>query len=159
MDRKYRQRGYQDDDRRDDRVERKAPPQKQLTPEERIQRKSLRHAIDREAREVLRCHVCGRSIFDIGTITAQSTCPHCSAALHCCRTCTNFDSAARWECRAEIPEAVADKHGANDCALYAPRLVLDATGRRSAGSPGGGGSSGRSSSSDPRAQFENLFKR
>jgi len=158
MERKYRQRGYQDDDRRDDRSSRtQAPPQKQLTPEERIQRKSLRHAIDREAREVLRCHVCGRSIFDLGTISPSSTCPHCNAALHCCRTCTNFDSAARWECRAEIAEAVPDKHEANACTLYAPRLVLDATGRRSAGSPGNGG--GRGSSNDPRAQFENLFKR
>jgi hypothetical protein len=153
MDRKYRQRGYMEDDRRDERSKTKAPPSKQLTPEERIQRKSLRHAIDREAREVLRCHVCGRGISGFGTITPSSACPHCDAALHCCRTCTSFDSAARWECRAEIAEPVSDKHKANACPLYAPRLVLDATGRRSAGGPGGG------PSSDPRSQFENLFKR
>jgi len=158
MERKYRQRGYQDDDRHEERSRPKAPPQTQLTQEERIQRKSLRHAIDREAREVLRCHVCGKGVADFGTISGASACPHCGAALHCCRTCTSFDSSARWQCLAEIAEAVADKNKANDCALYAPRLVLDSTGRRSAGGAGGNGGS-RPASNDPRSQFENLFKR
>ena len=157
MERKYRQRGYMDDDRPEERSRPKSPPTQQLTPEERIQRKSLRHAIDREAREVLRCQVCGKGISDFGTISESSACPHCGAALHCCRTCTSFDSAARWQCRAEIPEPIPDKNKANGCEHYAPRLVLDSTGRRSAGGSDGGG--GRPSSSDPRSQFENLFKR
>jgi hypothetical protein len=152
MDRKYRQRGYMDGDGQDERSRSNAPARKPLTAEERIQRKSLRHAIDREAREVLRCHACGKGISDFGTIGVSSVCPFCDAALHCCRNCSNFDSAARWECRAEIPQPVGDKNKANDCAAYAPRLVLDATGRRSA--PAGGGKSG-----DPRSQFESLFKR
>ena len=152
MNRKYRQRGYQDGDRDDDRSGPSAPQRQQLSKEERIHRKGMRHAIDRDAREVLRCHVCGRGIFDFGTITSSTNCPHCNAALHCCRTCSEFDSAARWQCRAEISEAVSDKNKANQCASYAPRLVLDSTGRRSA-------TSGGSKSGDPRSQFEDLFKR
>jgi len=152
MTRKYRQRGYMDGNADEDRDKPRPAPRKPLTEEERIQRKSMRHAIDRDAREVLRCHVCGRGIADFGTIGADSACPFCRAALRCCRTCANFDSAARWQCRAPIEAAVSDKSLANDCPSYAPRLVLDVTGRRSA--PGGQGKSG-----DPRSQFENLFKR
>jgi len=149
---KYRQHGYQDSDRRDE-SERKRPSQRQqLTNEEKIQRRSMRKATNREANEVVRCHVCGRAIEDVGTIETRSTCPHCNAPMHCCRTCTHFDTSARWQCRAEIEQAVGDKSKANACALYHPRLVLDFTGRR-------GGTQSQGRSSDPRSQFESLFKR
>ena len=68
MERKYRQSGYMDSERSDDRSRSNPAPRKQLTKEERIQKRSLRHAMDREANEVLRCHVCGRGVFDLGTI-------------------------------------------------------------------------------------------
>jgi hypothetical protein len=154
MSRKYRQRGYQESDR-DERRSENRPPAFQhnpdnLTPEERIQRRSLRHAIDREANEVIRCHQCGRNIHDFGTLGADSCCPHCTAPLHCCRACVHFDSGARWQCRAPILAAVPDKGRANACPSFAPRVVLDTTGRRSNGQQGPAG---------PREQFENLFKR
>jgi hypothetical protein len=148
MDRKYRQRGYMDS-KSESRDRKKPPPRESLTTEERIQKRSLRHAIDREAKEVVRCHNCGRAVEAFGTIEAETQCPHCRTPLHCCRTCTHFDSAARWQCRAEIAEAVGDKNKANQCAEYHPRLVLDVTGRRS----------GTPKSNDPKSQFENLFKR
>jgi hypothetical protein len=149
MSRKYRQQGYQDSDRDKERRRDKAPPrQSNLTKEERIQRRSLRHAIDRDANAVVRCHNCGRNAQDFGTITPTTGCPHCNAPLHCCRTCENFDSGARWQCRAEITAAVSDKIKANDCSEYRPRLVLDVTGRRSNASKAG----------DARSQFDSLFK-
>jgi len=150
MSRKYRHQGYQDSDRDDRRGERKPPPRQQLTKEERIQRNSLRHATAREANEVIRCHQCGRTIHNFGTITVGATCPHCSAAIHCCRTCRGFDVAARWQCRADIKEQIGDKAKANSCQAYEPRVVLDTTGRRSDTPQGPSG---------PREQFENLFKR
>jgi hypothetical protein len=150
MSRKYRHQGYQDSDRDDDRRRGKAPPREKLTEEERIQRRSLRHAIDREAKEVVRCPNCGRNAHDFGGITTTTTCPHCGAPLHCCRTCVHFDSAARWQCKANIPAPVGDKNKANDCALYEASLVLDVTGRRTTGTRGG---------DDPRSQFDSLFKR
>jgi hypothetical protein len=149
MSRKYRQQGYQDSEFDKDRKREKAPPRKELTKEERIQRRSLRHAIDRDANEVLRCPNCGRNSDSIGAITKETSCPHCNAPLHCCRTCASFDSSARWQCRAEIEEPVGDKNNANDCDKYRPLLVLDVTGRRT-GAPGKSG--------DPRSQFDNLFK-
>jgi acetyl-CoA carboxylase beta subunit len=150
MSRKYRQQGYQDGDRKNDAPRDRPPPRNNLTTEERIQRKSMRHAIDREANEVIRCHACGRTAQHLDVIKPDTICPSCSTALHCCRVCRHFDSGARWQCKAEISAAVGDKIKANDCTLYAPRLVLDSTGRRSNVARGAGG---------PREQFENLFKR
>lgn len=148
MSRKYRHQGYQDSGRDDERRRGKAPPREKLSEEERIQRRSMRHAIDREAKEVLRCHNCGRNVHDFGSITKSSTCPHCNARLHCCRTCVHFDSAARWQCKADIEAPVGDKIKANDCAKYEPSLVLDVTGRRTTGPRG----------DDPRSQFDSLFR-
>jgi hypothetical protein len=150
---KYRQRGYRESERRDERDQRPPPQQRQqLTEEERIQRRSMRKATSREANEVVRCHVCGRNVDDGGTIGLESRCPHCSAPLHCCRACAHFDTAARWQCRTEIKAAVPDKTKPNTCRLFRPRLVLDFTGRRGSGQRG-------AAASDPRAQFESLFKR
>lgn len=151
MSRKYRQPGYQDSDREEPSREHRPAPARELTREERIQRRSLRHATAREANEVIRCHHCGRNVQNFGTIERSTVCPHCSTPLHCCRTCRHFDSSARWQCRAAIAQAVSDKSRANDCAHYAPRIVLDTTGRRSG--------PGSAPSGDPKDQFENLFKR
>lgn len=158
MDRKYRQQGYQDSNRDDDRARSDRPaPRREMSPEERIQKKSLRHAIDREANEVVRCHNCGRNRDNAGAIAFDTRCNHCAAALHCCRTCRNFDSGARFQCRVPIEAAVGDKNRANSCDKYAARLVLDVTGRRSSGGSNGGTRGG--AGGDPRSQFENLFKR
>jgi hypothetical protein len=155
MSRKYRQPGYQESDREPPQRERDAhrpPPSRNLSDEERIQRRSLRHAVAREASEVVRCHECGGNVPGLGTIARDTTCPTCRAPLHCCRACRHFDTGARWQCRASIPAPVAAKNQPNDCAEYAARLVLDTTGRRSE-SPQSPGSAG------PRAAFDSLFKR
>lgn len=148
MDRKYRQRGYMESGR-DDRDRKPPPPRKPLTPEEKAQMRSLRHATQREAEEVVRCPDCGRNIQAFGAITPESTCPHCNAPLHTCRACRHFDTSSRWECRASVTERVSEKGKSNRCPLFEARLVLDATGKRSGGP----------ASNDPKAQFDNLFKR
>jgi hypothetical protein len=150
---KYRQPGYQDSDRkRDDKPSPgRRPPQRELTSEERIHRRSLRHATAREANEVIRCHQCGRNVENFGSIERLTGCPHCNAPLHCCRTCREFDSSARWQCRAPIELAVSDKSKSNDCGNYSPRVVLDTTGKRS--------TPGSRTSADPKDQFDSLFKR
>lgn len=151
MDRKYSHKGYQDSSRDERDRPRKQPPAKALTPEERAQQRSLRHAIQREANEVLRCPNCGRNVPASGAVAPETACPHCGSPLHACRACSNFDSSARWECRAPITAPVMEKSKANTCALFAARLVLDTTGKRT-GSTGG-------SSNDPKSQFDSLFKR
>lgn len=151
MSRKYRQQGYMESDRRDDRggERRKPPPRKKpLTPEERAQRHGTRRATQREVNEVVRCPTCGSNVQAVGAIIPETICPKCKQPLHCCRACRNFDSAARWECRADIKERIGDKLKLNQCELYVPRLVLDATGKRvNAPAP-----------NDPKARFDSLFK-
>jgi hypothetical protein len=150
MSMKYRQRGYRDSEHQE-RTRQKPPPSKPLTPEEKAQQRALKHAVAREANEVVRCPNCGRNAQAFGAITSDTVCPYCAAALHCCRACRHFDTSARWECRQpEIPERVADKGKANSCAFFEARLVLDATGKRTGSGP---------ASNDPKSQFENLFKR
>lgn len=151
MDRKYRQRGYMDSDRKTESHRPPAQQQKPMTPEERAQMRGLRHAVQREANEVMRCPDCGRSIAQFGAVVPESTCPHCSAALHTCRACRHFDSGARWECKAPILERVMEKGKANHCPQYEARMVLDATGKRTGSSQGPG--------SDPKSMFDSLFKR
>jgi len=155
---KYRHRGYRDGEYKDERSRPKSapPPTRDVPDEQRFQIRSMRHAMERAANEVLRCQNCGRGIPEIGTLQAASTCPHCQAALHCCRNCRHFDSAARWQCRAPVTTQVTDKIGANACDKFEPRLVLDATGRRNVRPTSDNGSG---AGNDPRAQFENLFKR
>jgi hypothetical protein len=150
MDRKYGHKGYQESSRDDQHRDRKDAPVTPLTPEERAQQRSLRHAVQREANEVLRCPNCGKNVAAFGAVSPDSRCPHCAASLHACRACRHFDSSARWECRAPIEARVADKSKANTCASFAARLVLDATGKRT-------GASG--ASNDPKSQFEGLFER
>ena len=150
MSRKYRHNGYMDSDRNDDRNRPDAPARRDLTTEERIHRRGLRHAVDRDAKAVIRCHSCGHTIQNLDTIAADTDCPYCRAPLHCCRTCNQFDSGARWQCRAPIEKPVSDKGKANNCPAYAARLVLDSTGKRSGSTHGTGGA---------KEQFHNLFKR
>ena len=149
MSQKYRHRGYRDSEREEPRERSKSAPRQQLTKEEQIQRRSLRHAIDREANAVVRCHNCGRNAPNLEVIRKDTRCPGCATPLHCCRTCSHFDTAARRQCRAEITEAVGDKNKANDCSLYAASRVLDVTGRRTR----------KAGADSAKTQFDNLFKR
>ena len=149
MERKYGHKGYQDSSR-EDRDRQRTPPQKPLSPEERAQQRSLRHAVQREAQEVMRCPNCGRDIVASGAVGMDSKCPHCAAPLHACRACRHFDTGARWACRAEIAAPVSEKSKANACTHFEARLVLDATGKRTATT---------GTSNDPKSQFENLFRR
>jgi len=153
MSRKYGHSGYMDSDRdsrdRDAPSRKKPPPRsKPLTPEDKAQRRGVRHAMDRDAQEVVRCPTCGANVRSQSQIEIEMRCPKCRAALHCCRACQQFDSAARWECRSAIEERIPDKLDANRCGLFQARRVLDATGKRVE----------VKASNDPRSRFEDLFR-
>ena len=161
MTMKYRHRGYRDTEREEQR-DRSRPPAAPRTQAdrapisvgERAQQRSLRHAVGRDAQQVIRCPSCGRNAPGAATVAIEAACPHCGASLHSCRSCRSFDPAVRWECRRadEVPARVTDKGAANGCPLHEPRLVLDSTGKRSAPPARGG-------ANDPKSQFESLFKR
>jgi hypothetical protein len=143
---KYRQRGYHEQDYDDDnRSRRRDNKQDDLGNHHQV--RSLRHAIDREVTVVLRCGRCGHQVpSSMLDINKDTTCSKCQTPLRSCRHCKKFDTGSRYECREPVEARIADKWAANDCKLFKPSQVLDATGRR-AHRP-----------ENAREAFHNLFK-
>jgi len=136
---KYRQPGYHDNDYKEERQkkEKRGP-------------RGPREIATREATAVVRCFNCGHQTSPTQAITVESVCEKCGEDVHICRNCLHFDPGARWECRKEIPAPVRSKTVRNECALFTPQAVLDATGRRA---------SGPAAAPDARAAFDALFKK
>lgn len=140
MERKYRQRGYQSEER----------PEAPKRPAAR-DREGPRSPAMTAFQGVMRCGMCGTMLpLEATGIELDSQCTNCRADLRTCRNCLNFDPGARWECRAAIALRVASKTARTDCEHYAPRRTLEKkTGEtRSSAKP-----------NDPRDAFERLFKK
>ncbi len=138
-DRRYRQRGYQDDAR-------EPAPRGPQAPRERPEGPRGR-GLGAPTMTVLRCARCGRRIADWEAgVATSATCPQCGSDLHTCTHCAHFDTSATFECRQPIPARIPDKAGRNDCQLFAPKLSQE-----HAREEGGG-------TKDARAAFEDLFK-
>ena len=97
-DRKYRQRGYQDDPR--DRERPKAGPKREQEP--RAPGRPLQDAAGPRtpnlmaSHEVFRCARCGNRLAT--PVDADARCGRCGVAVHSCINCVSFDTSARWEC-------------------------------------------------------------
>ena len=121
-DRKYRQRGYQDESR--DREPRQPPSKARRDG-------APRSVINREHRtpnmpgfhDVMRCAQCGQMLtLEIG---AETTCSSCGTALHTCAQCASFDPGSRFECLQPITARVSPKDERNVCTYFAPRLTVE----------------------------------
>lgn len=153
-DRKYRQRGYQDTGRSEERGSR--PPQR---PRERPEGPRGR-GLGRPTESVFRCAACGEKRLLTGAadeVPVDAACARCGADLHACANCPQFDTGVRWECRrhAEIPARVPKKRARNECPLFEPKTVQEFG---SEGGKPGPDSSGKPGPADPRAAFDALFK-
>jgi len=164
-DRKYRQRGYQDDGR-----ERRPPAGPgagaQGRPERepgapagarRISSEGARNPRMMGYREVARCARCGTLVDP--NILSLSRCPKCQQDLRSCVQCTHFDPSARFECSRNITARVSPKDTANECTLFEARTSLER--ETTTAAPPSSSSSGSSSgapSSSARKAFDDLFK-
>jgi hypothetical protein len=124
-DRKYRQRGYQDDDR--ERAP-KAPPRQAPEPgapagTRRISRDGPKAINMPGYREVVRCATCGTLV--TAEITILSQCTKCGGDLHSCAQCTSFDPGSRFECMQTIPARISPKNARNQCTLYTARSTVE----------------------------------
>jgi hypothetical protein len=145
-DRKYRQHGYQDDDR--DRGSRGNRPRKPVEPRDPRMPRDPHVPNMPGFRQVFRCARCGHAEgLDIGS---NSACGNCGVPLRACIHCEAFDPGARFECRQKIAARVSPKDEANDCTLFGPRVQVE----RETGSVR---ASGKSESSAKKA-FDDLFK-
>ena len=127
-DRKYRQPGYQDDDR--DRQPKK--PQAPRQPPEPGAPAGTRRISGVDGpkninmpgfREVVRCAQCGTVVTD--EVGFASRCTRCGADLHACAQCSSFDPGSRFECMQPIPARVSPKNEANTCTFFAPRTTVE----------------------------------
>jgi hypothetical protein len=147
-DRKYRQRGYQDEPRQG---KREAPPPKAKEP--RAPGRLLQDAAGPKtpnlmaSHEVCRCARCG-NLLSL-PIAADGRCLRCGVDLHSCVQCVSFDTSARWECteHARLTARVAPKDVQNACALFTPRTTVE----RQTSEPG-------PTTPSARQAFDDLFK-
>jgi hypothetical protein len=143
-DRKYRQRGYQDEPRE------REPKREKPAAEPRAPGRPLQSASGPKtpnlmgSHEVFRCARCGNRL---GLeVAADSRCSRCGVALHSCINCVSFDTSARWECTQHALAArVTPKDERNDCAFYSPRTTVE----RQTGTAG---------PPSARQAFDDLFK-
>jgi len=142
-ERKYRQRGYQDEDR----PQRQAPVPKPAErapgpPRDRIGPRTYNMP---GYREVVRCARCGHIIN--GDIAAGSCCPKCGTELHACVQCVHFDTGQRFQCAQTIAVRVSPKDARNTCELFeSQRRFERETGSTVSGAP------------SARQAFDDLFK-
>lgn len=145
-DRKYRQRGYQDDDR--DRAPKAKAPRPAPEPgapagARRISQDGPRTINMPGYREVVRCSQCG----NVGTpdVGFDARCPRCGTDLHACAQCNSFDPGSRFECMQPIAARISPKNTRNTCELFSPRTTVE----RETTTP---------RTDDARKAFDDLFK-
>jgi hypothetical protein len=155
-DRKYRQRGYQDEPKA------RGPkgPSAPRPPQERAPGRVLQDAAGPKtpnlmaAHEVCRCARCG-NLLSL-PLAEDSRCGRCGVDLHSCVQCVSFDTSARWECtqNAKLPARVAPKDVRNNCTLFEPRTTVE----RQTSTPGSTSGSSSGPTSSARKAFDDLFK-
>jgi len=92
------------------------------------------------------CHACGSEIRIEGTISRTAECSTCTADVHCCLNCSNYDRSAHNQCREPQTEWVSDREKANFCDYFLPNSLK-------------GSSVKKPSKDDARRSFDDLFKK
>ena len=139
-DRKYRQRGYQDDRDRD----RPKPPAPRGPREERD---GPRTPNLMGSHEVFRCGRCAR--IQTAAVGLEDRCPQCGVDLHSCVQCVSFDPGSTFECTQPIKARFSPKDVRNTCTLFAARTTVE---RQTGSTPAP--DSGKSAAQ----AFDDLFK-
>jgi hypothetical protein len=132
-DRKYRQRGYQDEPKREIQPKPKAEP----TPRE------FRTPNMPGFTQVVRCTRCGNTVST--EVAFDSRCNRCGVDLRSCVQCQSFEPSARFECREAIPARVSPKDVRNTCDLYHPTVRVERE-------------TGSTAPTSARKAFDDLFK-
>ena len=147
-DRKYRQRGYQDEPREREPQQHKTPPQERAPGRELQSASGPKTPNLMASHEVFRCARCGTRL---GVpVEADGTCGKCGVALHSCVQCQSFDTSARFECAQTLTARVSPKDERNTCSLFAARTTIE----RQTSTP----ASQTPETNSARRAFDDLFK-
>jgi hypothetical protein len=118
-DQKYRQRGYKDGEKKEERrgdrpsILREAP----TGPRGR--------GLGKPTATVFRCAACGFKQSLEAATQLDATCVKCKADLHTCSHCLFFDSGLPRECRKPIEVRIKVKTKRNECVLFAARTTQE----------------------------------
>ena len=140
MDRRYRQRGYQDNGPSEPRgaggpfADR--PAHLEGAPRGR--------SAGRPSVEVFRCRGCGEK--NDAAVALPALCVKCKTPLHACAQCRHFDGGAQFQCRQPIPIPISAKSRANECTFYEPAVTLNLPERKATDTP-----------DQARSAFDKLF--
>ena len=146
-ERKYRQRGYQDEPR-EPRGERKPELKKEYAP--RGQPPIAPKTFDMPGfRDVVKCARCGNELTIATAWGATGSCTRCQSDLHSCAQCAHFDTSAAFECQKPVPARVSPKDARNTCTFFEPRTTVE---RETKSSPPASGPS------SAKKAFDDLFK-
>jgi len=124
-DRKYRQRGYQDEPRDRERSQPAKRPPEQKAPGRPLQDAAGPKTPNLMAsHEVFRCARCGNRL--PVPVEKDARCNRCGVDVHSCINCVSFDTSARWECSQQALTArVAPKDERNLCTFFEPRTTVE----------------------------------
>ena len=147
-DRKYRQRGYQDEPRQPRGGERKPEQKKEYAP--RGQPPLSPKTFDMPGfREAVKCVRCGTEITVATAWSLTGQCSKCQSDLHSCAQCAHFDSGATFECHQPVLARVSPKDARNECPYFQPRTTVE---RETKSTPA------PDSQSSAKKSFDDLFK-
>lgn len=155
-DRKYRQRGYQDDSReRGPKGPKPGPPKERAPGGRPLQDASGPRTPNlMAAHEVFRCARCGNLL--AVPVALDARCSRCGVDLHSCIQCLSFDTSARWECTQNqaLSARVSPKDARNTCSVFTARTTVE----RQTSTPASDGGTGTGPGGSARRAFDDLFK-
>ncbi len=122
-ERKYRQRGYQDEPR-EPRREHKPPEKKEYAPRGQPPTSPKTYDVP-SFREAVRCTRCGNELTAPTPWAWDARCSRCGADVHACAQCVSFDTGAPFECLKLVTPRVSPKDVRNNCALFEPRTTVE----------------------------------
>jgi hypothetical protein len=118
MERKYRQSGYQEEERE----KRPKPPPRGPHP------KSASSRVETRFQQITRCNNCAAEIQVVEQVQVTDKCKNCGTDLHTCRNCLNFDPAARNECVRPVEIRVTNKSANSICLEFEPKVLVEKQG-------------------------------
>jgi hypothetical protein len=144
-DRKYRQRGYQDEPKTREPRHADKPAPAPKAPGRQLQDPSGPRTPNlMGSHEVFRCTRCGNRLAI--PVESDARCSRCGVAVHSCINCVSFDTSARWECtEMALVARVTPKDDRNLCTFFTPRTTVE----RQTGTAG---------PTSARQAFDDLFK-
>ena len=146
-DRKYRQRGYQDEPREP--RERKPEQQKKEYAPRGQPPIAPKTFSTPGFRDVVKCARCGNELTLATAWSPTGQCSRCQADLHSCAQCAHFDAGAPFECHKPIAARVSPKDARNECTHFEPRTTVE---RETKSAPQASGES------SAKKAFDDLFK-